>query len=261
MRKSNSEARESRGEGVGEVEAEVAEREEEAEAETEEECSIFDLFGVVNHMGGIFGGHYTAYAQCEDLNALSHREVVLQQLQQQLQRQQQHPTASTSTSTPTSAVGQVFNARDCELFSNALHTTISEYLTTIHATDSHEGQAQSRTQATAPQEQELLDLLELLRAGQGRTKWYRFDDEFIMEIGDRDQAAGQAAGQLDENGEPYVSPKLQATLVSGECIHACFYEISLLMDNGLLLDIHLESAYLLFYKKRYLSKENLIKYT
>jgi len=28
---------------------------------------VYDLFGVVNHLGGMFGGHYTAYAKCEDL--------------------------------------------------------------------------------------------------------------------------------------------------------------------------------------------------
>ena len=27
---------------------------------------IYDLYGVVNHMGGILGGHYTSYARCPD---------------------------------------------------------------------------------------------------------------------------------------------------------------------------------------------------
>jgi hypothetical protein len=27
----------------------------------------YDLYAVVNHLGGMFGGHYVAYAQCEDL--------------------------------------------------------------------------------------------------------------------------------------------------------------------------------------------------
>lgn len=37
-------------------------------ADDDEGRSLYDLFGVVNHLGGMFGGHYTAYARCEVLH-------------------------------------------------------------------------------------------------------------------------------------------------------------------------------------------------
>jgi len=27
---------------------------------------IYDLYGVINHMGDLLGGHYTSYARCPD---------------------------------------------------------------------------------------------------------------------------------------------------------------------------------------------------
>jgi hypothetical protein len=53
------------GIGRGSIQTETGEGEE-GEEEEEEDC-VYDLFGVVNHLGGMFGGHYTAYSHCEDL--------------------------------------------------------------------------------------------------------------------------------------------------------------------------------------------------
>ena len=36
---------------------------------------IYDLYGVVNHHGGILGGHYTSYARCADLTNPMKNEV------------------------------------------------------------------------------------------------------------------------------------------------------------------------------------------
>lgn len=36
---------------------------------------IYDLYGVVNHHGGILGGHYTSYARCADLTVPFKNEV------------------------------------------------------------------------------------------------------------------------------------------------------------------------------------------
>ena len=36
---------------------------------------IYDLYGVINHHGGILGGHYTAYGRCPDLNNWKTNEV------------------------------------------------------------------------------------------------------------------------------------------------------------------------------------------
>ncbi|KAK2163342.1 hypothetical protein LSH36_81g02038 [Paralvinella palmiformis] len=36
---------------------------------------IYDLYGVVNHMGGILGGHYTSYARCPDCSDWKKNEI------------------------------------------------------------------------------------------------------------------------------------------------------------------------------------------
>ena len=36
---------------------------------------VYDLYGVVNHHGGILGGHYTSYARCADLTVPFKNEV------------------------------------------------------------------------------------------------------------------------------------------------------------------------------------------
>ena len=33
-----------------------------------EPSPIYDLYGVINHYGGILGGHYTAYSRTPDLH-------------------------------------------------------------------------------------------------------------------------------------------------------------------------------------------------
>lgn len=36
---------------------------------------IYDLYAVTNHMGGILGGHYTAFVRCADINDYKTSEI------------------------------------------------------------------------------------------------------------------------------------------------------------------------------------------
>lgn len=42
---------------------------------TDEPTPVYDLYGVVNHYGGIMGGHYTAYTRCVDHKDASRNDV------------------------------------------------------------------------------------------------------------------------------------------------------------------------------------------
>ena len=42
---------------------------------TSEPPPIYDLYGVINHHGGLLGGHYTSYARCPDTKESLRNEV------------------------------------------------------------------------------------------------------------------------------------------------------------------------------------------
>jgi len=39
------------------------------------DSTLYDLYGVVNHTGGLLGGHYTAYARTPHISAKEKNEI------------------------------------------------------------------------------------------------------------------------------------------------------------------------------------------
>lgn len=191
-----------------------------ASSSSRDDC-MYDLYGVVNHLGGMFGGHYTAYAECEDIQLMSNSNST-------------NPTApSSSTSFGNNLM---FNQQlSQEFFAQSpfdSSITMQDYLSYANL-PLPPGNNPSTSTSSIPAGSTPISSNNTMN----NKKWYKFDDEYVIEM----------------SGTQFP---LESTIVSGIFTISYSYKIISIYFISFLL----ESAYLLFYKRRHLSKENIIRY-
>jgi hypothetical protein len=214
----------------------------------EEDASVYDLYGVVNHVGGMFGGHYTAFVHCEVSPTLPPLPPS--------SSSSSRPTVATSTSTPAAmhddvrgssnsledAMRSMFSGmlteHEIQESSISLHEYLRHQSSPSHP-DSHPNHSDNHPKIKdGARPSTLTHSNEYDQESQRRhafghapapkeLRWMRFDDDLI----------GELQPIRLENDETGVSEE--------------FYEPVIVS----------ESAYLLFYRKRYLSPDNLMRYS
>lgn len=135
------------------------------------ECdNLYEVFGVVNHLGGMFGGHYTSYAKCEMLPASS-------------------SSSSSAAATPT-IPGQRHGAEISDLSSLSSKSLLSEHIAEISPflPSGNGGEGAAGEGGLGLSDELLANLgqaLPHLLHHQSQEKWFKFDDEFVAEISDQ----------------------------------------------------------------------------
>jgi hypothetical protein len=177
--------------------------------------SLYDLFGVVHHLGGMFGGHYIAFAQCEDLSNANGGSPSPLSSEQSATFARRDELQSIVTEMQENHCNREMKEMLSSVLFDASEVQLNDYLSKVNT-------PLSQINAQQLEHPHLSHLAEVYRENELRAinalhRWYKFDDDFATEL------AAQHA-------------PLESVIVN-------------------------ESAYLLFYKKKNISRDSLLRYT
>jgi hypothetical protein len=185
---------------------------------------IYDLYGVVNHLGGMFGGHYIACAQVEDI----YRPTQLSP-----------PPPNNNNNNQDALLNSLLSSN---------HIPFQDYLTTLDAHTNNNNNTNNNTNNSNNNNNN----------NNSNSHWYKFDDEFVTEL----------TSLLGDNQMNIQA--LESYLNSGLYIYLFIFYINIYYSIFLnyiiiiviivIIIIIIDGAYLLFYKKRKLSADNLWRY-
>jgi hypothetical protein len=212
----------------------------------------YDLYAVVNHLGGMFGGHYVAYAQCEDL--LSPQGGI---------------SSSSSLAAEASTISPQIYQKASDLRSllyDMSEVTLQDYANQNDISTSSPAHLTTALSILQQQQSNNPSIGSAILANntlETSYRWYKFDDDYAVEL------TSQHA-------------PIEPTIISGTfaffssafahaLVHLSLFAFLLLSLPSFLsflsfyplfpLFFCLENAYLLFYKKKQLSSESLLRYT
>lgn len=149
---------------------------------------VYDLFGVVNHMGGMFGGHYTAYVLCEDISYATTTGSIAGGPAELRMREYLTQVGISNQPLPTPTLnGPGLNAAQ-------LSTTIPFLQPPAVSENGHDG----------------------------NKRWYKFDDEFVHDLQYPTSYTGYPAN-LGQSSTGMPAANVEQTIVS-ESAYILFYQ-------------------------------------